>query len=253
MPFSKELNCATDAALKAGIIQREKQSRVVNIGYKADSSPVTEVDKQCEELIRDILFSSFPDDGFIGEETGNVSGKSGRTWIVDPLDGTIPYIRGIPTYSILIALEYNETIVAGVAHFPALEETYRASKGYGAFCNNRRIYVSSTENISSAIGSSLGLIDSAETSEGKKLLSFIQQWYYHYGFMDAYSYICVASGKLDLCINLSDKPWDRAAAACVVTEAGGKYSDIKGNKTIKNSSFILSNGVLQSQIIKHFE
>lgn len=253
MAYTDELGVAVKAAQEAGGIQLENQHKVLNIELKQDRSPVTEVDRECEQLIRNELLSAFPDDGFIGEETGTLTGKSGRTWMVDPLDGTRPYIRGIPTYSVLIGLEDNGEFVAGVTHFPAKEECYRASKGNGAFCNNRKIHVSDTKDMSAVMGSSLGFIEKSGSTEGKKLLTLMQRWDYSYGFMDAYSYMCVASGKLDICIGLIDSPLDRASAACIITEAGGTYSDLQGNKTVHNSSFILSNGILHDQIINHFK
>jgi len=252
MIYEKELSIARDVALKAGEIQLARQTNLLNIELKSDQSPVTEVDKQCEQLIRDTLCKTFPSDGFFGEETEAFQGTSGRRWIVDPLDGTRPYIRGIPTYSVLIALEIDSDYAIGVVHFPALSETYWASSGQGAFCNDKPIHVSQTGEIRSVMGSSLGLIEEAETEEGKKLLSFMQRWGYNYGFMDALSYMYCAAGKLDICIGLIDKPWDRAAAACIVTEAGGKYSDLSGNRTIHNSSFVVSNGIIHNDIIAHF-
>ena len=253
MSYTDELSLAVKTAQQAGSIQLENQYKVLNIEIKQDRSPVTDVDKECEQLIRNELLSAFPDDGFIGEETGNIEEKSGRIWMVDPLDGTRPYIRGIPTYSVLIGLEDKGEFVVGVTHFPAKEETYWASKGDGAFCNNRRIHVSDTKDMSAVMGSSLGFIEKSASPEGQRLLKLMQRWDYTYGFMDAYSYMCVASGKLDVCISLIDSPLDRASAACIITEAGGTYSDLQGNKTVNNSSFVLSNGILHDQIIKHFK
>ncbi len=252
MAYEKELAVARDVVQKAGEIQLTNQSKLRDIELKSDMSPVTEVDRQCEQLIRDALLGAFPQDGFIGEESGDKPGTSGRRWIVDPLDGTRPYIRGIHTYSILIALEENSEFVIGIAHFPAIKETYRASTGEGAFCNGNRIHVSQTRDVTQVMGSCLGIIEKADSEEGKKLFSLMRQWDYTYGFMDAYSYMSLASGKLDVCISLIDKPWDRAAAACIVTEAGGQYSDLSGNRTVHSSSFVLSNGSLHDSIIKHF-
>ncbi len=253
MPYSQELQTARDCAQKAGVIQLKSQAHLTAIEKKPDSSPVTEVDMQCENLIRDHLLTAFPDDGFIGEETEAITGTSGRTWIVDPLDGTRPYIRGIHTFSILISLSVDDQFVVGLAHFPAIQETYWASKGQGAYCNDKQIQVSPTTNISAAMGSCLGIIEKADSNEGKKLFSLMRQWDYTYGFMDAYSYMSVAAGKLDVCISLIDKPWDRAAAACIVTEAGGRFSDMAGEKTVQSSSFVLSNGHLHDLIIQHFK
>lgn len=253
MTYNDELNVAMKAARKAGTIQLERRHEIVNIEIKQDRSPVTDIDKECELLIRGELLSAFPDDGFVGEETGIKKGKSGRTWMVDPLDGTRPYIRGIPTYSVLIGLDNNGEIVVGVVHFPAKSETYRAVKGSSAFCNNQRIHVSGTQKMSEVMGSCLGFIEKSGSKEGNKVLKLMRRWNYTYGFMDAYSYMCVASGKLDICIGLIDTPLDRAAAACIVTEAGGSYSDLQGNITINRSSFVLSNGILHDEILKHFE
>ncbi len=252
MLFKKELAVARDAARKAGEIQLARQSETVQTELKSDFSPVTEVDKQCEALIQKKLCNAFPQDGFFGEETGIDEGASGRRWIVDPLDGTRPYLRGIPTYSTLIALEINNEYVLGVIHFPARGETYWAARGSGAFCNNKPIHVSQTDEISQVMGSCLGIVEEAETEAGRKLLSFMREWNYAYGFMDALSYMYCASGKLDVCISLIDKPWDRAAAACIVTEAGGTYSDLSGKHTIHSSSFAVSNGRFHSDIITRF-
>lgn len=253
MAYTDELSLAIKTAREAGSIQLKYQYRVLNVEIKQDRSPVTEVDKECEQLIRDKLLSAFPDDGFIGEETGKTAGKSNRTWMVDPLDGTRPYIRGIPTYSVLISLEDNGEYVVGVTHFPAKEESYWASKGGGAFCNNKKIHVSGTKEMPVVIGSCLGIIEKLDTEEGRKVLTLMKRWDYVYGFMDAYSYMCVASGKLDICIGLIDSPLDRASTACIIEEAGGSYSDLSGNKSINNNSFVLSNGLLHNQIVHHFK
>ena len=253
LSYKNELDAAIALAHKAGTIQLKNQRKISTVEIKPDYSPVTDVDKQCENLIRNELLSAFPDDGFLGEETGDISGKSGRRWMVDPLDGTRPYLRGIPTYSVLIGLEDNGEYVVGVTHFPAKDETYWASKGSGAFCNKRRIRVSNTKDMSAVLGSSLGIVETFGSAEGKKLITLMQRWDYAYGFMDAYSYMSLASGRLDICISLIDMPWDRASAACIVTEAGGKYSDLNGKKSIHNTSFVLSNGIVHSQVIKHFQ
>ncbi len=253
MTYKKELDTVIAVARKAGEIQLKNQDNLKEITHKADDSPVTEVDRQCENLIRDTLLSTFPNDSFFGEEAGDIPGKSGRKWIVDPLDGTRPYIRGINTFSILISLEVNNEPVTGIAHFPAIKETYWASKKHGAFCNNKKIHVSRTSDMSAVMGSCLGIIEKAESEVGRKLFSLIRQWDYNYGFMDAYSYMGLAAGKLDICVSLVDKPWDRSAAACIVTEAGGTYSGITGNRTVNESSFVLSNGILHDAVIQHFK
>ncbi len=253
MSYSDELGLMIQTAFKAGDIQISEHPSQKDILIKEDNSPVTEVDRRCEALIRESLLARFPNDSFLGEETGSSGGKTGRCWVVDPIDGTRPYIRGIPTYSVLIALLQERQPVCGVMHFPALKETYWAAKGSGAFCNGKPIRVSSTQSPDAAVGSALGFVEKQSQNDGKRVLSLMGKWDYSYGFMDAYSYACVAAGKLDVCVNLLDKPWDCAAGACIVEEAGGRFSDLKGKNTIFNNSIVLSNGIIHDRILEHFE
>lgn len=253
MDYTQELRTALALARQAGEIQQAGKRNALGIERKADASPVTVVDRACEELISNGLHDAFPDDSFLGEESGSHAGTSDRTWIVDPLDGTRPFIRGIPTYACLIALQANQSPVVGVIHLPALNETYCASIGGGAFLNDQPIHVSQTRELSQAMGSALGHVQRQETPLGRRLMTVMGEWDYTYGFMDNYSYGCVAAGRLDLCVNLLDKAWDCAAAACIVSEAGGAYSDVDGNRTIHNGSIILSNGFLHDAILERLK
>ncbi len=252
--YRKELELARAVAIEAGKIQLDKQGPQLKVDTKSDLSPVTEVDKACEQFIRRKLLDTFPDDGFLGEETGLLKGKNSRRWIVDPLDGTRPYIRGIPTYSVLIALEDEELedIIVGVAHLPALDQTYYAAAGKGAYCNEERINVSHMRSIGGAMCSVLGIIDKRNTELGVSLLNLAGACDYTYGYMDAYSYCSVAAGRMDFSVNLLDKAWDCAAAACIVTQAGGQYSDIHGRKSVHNGSFVMTNGYLHDEVLSHF-
>lgn len=254
MNYSNELKLALSLVEQCGEIQKNGLNKQKEIFLKEeDKSPVTEIDRKCEILLRENILRVFPSDSFLGEESGYIKGSSGRCWIIDPLDGTRPYIRNIPTYGTLIGLEEENRVVVGVIHLPALNITCWASLGEGAFLNGKRIHVSSTSNLERAIGSALGFLEKDSPQYlREKLLRFMNKWDYAYGFMDSFSYVCVASGRLDLCINLLDKPWDCAAAACIITEAGGKFSDIRGNYSIYNGSTVLSNGFLFEEIIEFF-
>jgi histidinol phosphatase-like enzyme (inositol monophosphatase family) len=250
--YDTELNMALTYAKEAGNVQLSFQRNSLTFERKSDFSPVTEVDKKCEEIIRDGLLSKFPSDGFLGEETGNHTGNSSRRWIVDPLDGTRPFIRGIPTFSTLIALEEDGEIRVGVIHLPALKITCWASWGGGAFENGSKIHVSNTSSLSEATGSALGFLQKSEEQSGVQLLQLMKSLDYIYGFMDAFTYVCVATGRLDCAVNLLDKAWDCAAAACIITEAGGTYTDISSKKTVHSGSIIFSNGVLDKQLLHFF-
>jgi histidinol-phosphatase len=253
MTYTRELKIALEAARAAGEIQMHRRLDRLNISIKDDASPVTEVDRLCEQVIRDILRRHFPADGFLGEETGEEKGSSGRKWIVDPLDGTRPYIRGIPTHSALIALEDGHDMAVGCMNLPALSEMYWASQGGGAFLNGNRLHVSTVSSLHDIMGCAIGFVGEQETSDAAKLLHLMRTWDYTYGFMDAYTYGSIAAGRIDACVNLLDKPWDCAAAVCIVREAGGRFSDIHGNGSVYHGSCILTNGLVHDAILKYFQ
>lgn len=251
--YTNELELAIEIAKEVGQFQLERQSTLGKINLKEDRSPVTEVDQQSEEMIKKAILAAFPTDGFFGEETGKSEGTSGRRWIVDPLDGTRPYIHKIPTFSTLIGLEEDGEMVVGVVNLPGMEECYYATKGGGAFCNGEPIKVSKCATIQDAMGAALGLVEEADTPIGKKLMPYMQQLDYVYGFMDAYSYVAVAAGKLDVCITLIDFPWDRSPAAIIVEEAGGQFSTLAGERTIYGDNFCVTNGIIHEETLDCFK
>ncbi|MBF0245949.1 MAG: hypothetical protein HQL31_11880 [Planctomycetes bacterium] len=252
MKYEKELESALAAARDAGVIQMKMRGSIGEIARKGDDSPVTAVDRRCEEAIRRRLLGDFHEDAFLGEESGATQGSSGRRWIVDPLDGTRPYIRGIPTHSALVALEDGEGPAVGVIHLPALGETYWALRGGGAYLNGEKISVSGVASLDRAMGSFLGLIEEFGSPEADSLLRIMQALDYTYGFMDAYSYGSLACGRIDVAVNLLDKAWDCAAGALIVSEAGGRFSDIKGEPTVHSGNILLSNGLLHEDLLRFF-
>jgi len=243
MAYEKELALARAVCAEAGAIQLAAARGRQAVTLKTDRSPVTEVDRRCEALIRERLSAAFPDDGLLGEEDGAVEGASGRRWIIDPLDGTRPFVRGIPTYSVLLALEDRGEMAVGVIRMPALDTECWGSAGGGAFVNGERVHVSTTATMERALATGFGYVQ-RPNAQGRRLLALVRTWDFAYGFMDAYTYVAVISGKLDLCVNLLDKPWDCAAAAAIVREAGGRFSDITGAASVHNGSFVISNGLL---------
>ncbi|MBU2515904.1 inositol monophosphatase [bacterium] len=247
--FEKELNMAVKLCKEAGALQLKRRYKHKNITIKADSSPVSTVDVLCETHIRRGLKRAFPDDGVLGEEGGQEAKESSRKWIIDPLDGTRPYLRGMPTFSVLLSLEIDLQPVVGVIYLPAMNELYCAAPGKGAWCNNKKLHVSETKKISESMGSGLGFLTKKNNPASDKLQKLLTDADYYYGFMDAYSYGSVAAGRLDFCVNLLDKPWDCSAAAAIVQESGGCFSDIAGNKTCHNGSIILSNAGLHEKLL----
>jgi histidinol-phosphatase len=253
MPYNQELRIAKQAAEKAGEIQLSHRHKLLHIENKSDSSPVTQVDKLCEETIRDLLREAFSRrrvfrgrDGLRCRAPAAENGSSTRSTERDPI------FDGIPTYSALIALEDGSDLVVGCMNLPAMNETYWASKGDGAFLNGAAIHVSKASRLAEIMGSGFGYIEKNGTPCAAQLLSAMKSWGYSYGFMDAYTYGCIAAGKIDASVNLLDKPWDCAAAAAIIEEAGGRFSDISGAHTIYSGSCVLSNGVVHDIVLEYF-
>src|SRR5437660_740692 len=133
---------AIEAAQQAGQLALQYFDRDIAIEWKADDSPVTIADRNAETLLRTTLLGRFPQDGFLGEESGDTPGSSGYRWIIDPIDGTRSFVRGIPIWAVLVGLEYRGELIAGVCRLPAMNQTYRALRGDGAFRDDRRLHVS---------------------------------------------------------------------------------------------------------------
>src|SRR5271166_2233445 len=148
--WSHELEVATEAARKAAELALRYQPGIV-AEQKPDNSPVTQADRECERLIARILTDAFPDDGLLGEEGACADSRSGRRWIVDPIDGTRDYVRGNPLWANLLALEDHGEIVAGVVNLPGLRQLYSARKGGGAFCNGKGIRPTAKSEISDSV------------------------------------------------------------------------------------------------------
>jgi len=253
MALNKELQTALEICQNVGEVQVAKRREISSISLKDDLSPVTEVDLLCEQMIMQRLEKDFPADSILGEENGMLDKGGDRKWIIDPLDGTRPYIKGIPTYSVLLALEREGAVALGVIFLPELQILCWAVQGEGAFINGDRIHVSATDQLSQATGSSLGYVEYADKAEGQQLLRLQKAWDYTYGFMDAFTYVCVARGSLDVCVSFLDKPWDCAPASCIIAEAGGVCSDLYGTGSIYNGSCVVSNGVLHPEILHYFK
>src|SRR5207244_7599425 len=141
---------AIDAACKAGALALGYFDQDIAVEWKEDQSPVTLADREAEALLRATLLGRFPGDGFLGEESGDTPGKSGYRWIIDPIDGTRSFVRGVPLWATLVGLEYRGEQVAGVAVVPALGHTYRALRGDGAYRGERRIRVSDVATLAEA-------------------------------------------------------------------------------------------------------
>jgi histidinol-phosphatase len=217
--------------------------------WKSDNSPVTIADRSAEQLLRDMLLAAYPDDGFLGEEFGDRAGTSGYRWIVDPIDGTRNFVRGIPHWATLVGLEYHNEVIAGVAVEPVPNMTYRALRGDGAYRNDRRIHVSPVNRLedSTMFYSSLSwFMRAGKQDEFIKLAKRAQR---QRGFGDYYGHILVAQGSGEFMVEHGLHAWDVAAIKPIVEEAGGRFSNWAGETSIHAPDCVTSNGVLHELVL----
>lgn len=241
---------AIDAARHAGRLALSYFDANIAIDWKQDNSPVTIADREAEAYLRTTLLGSFPDDGFLGEETGDTSGTSGFRWIIDPIDGTRSFVRGVPLWGTLVGLEYKSEQIAGVADVPALGHTYHALRGNGAFRNDRSIHVSDVSTLSTAhlfYSSVSWFVKAGRTDEFLRLAALTER---QRGFGDFYGFVLVAQGSGELMVEAGVHAWDVAALKAIVEEAGGRFSDWDGRPDIYSPNVIVSNGKLHDEALR---
>lgn len=224
---------------------------------KPDNSPVTDADKASEEAIRALLKSHRPDDGIVGEEFGNDAGGADRYWVIDPIDGTKNFLRGVPTWATLIGLiekqsDGTEVVVVGVVSAPALFRRWYASQGNGAFVSvnkatPKKISVSQVSEIKDA---SIAYSDFIGWNE--RLAPFqelmAQAWRTR-GIGDFWSHMLVAEGAVDVAAEPSLAIWDMAALDIVVREAGGRFTNVAGIDGSLGGSGLSTNSVIHQKIV----
>ncbi len=224
------------------------------VEWKADESPVTVADREAEAACRAVISAACPDDGWLGEESGALGPSGGRQWIVDPIDGTRNFIRGIPLWSTLVACEEDDgaggrVVVAAAVALPALDERYDAVRGGGARCNGTAIRVSATAALRDALfcyetpawfhGHGLG-----EAFARLCAGSALQR-----GGGDAFFHMLVASGRAEIVVVPSLSVWDVAATSLIVEEAGGRFSDCSGRHDIRAKEAVITNGLLHQETL----
>jgi histidinol-phosphatase len=249
---SAELSFAIDIALRAGEIALAHFHRGIEATMKADNTPVTAADRDCERLIRESIAQHFPDDGILGEEEGETapSGTSVRRWIIDPIDGTYNFARQVPIWSVLLGLEEKGDLIAGVLHAPAMAETYWAEKGRGAWKNGSRLHVSDISDVSKSM-----FVFGAPDRIVKQglwggLERVIKTTYRQRGFGDYLNFAHVFQGQAEAAFEVGLKPWDLAPMKIIVEEAGGRYSDLHGGTSIYTGGCLVSNGLVHDQILQ---
>jgi histidinol-phosphatase len=221
------------------------RSRDLVVTTKPDQTPVTEADSAVEAAIRGRLDQERPEDGFVGEESGSLERNGGRRWIVDPIDGTRNYLRGIPVWATLIALEADGDVAVGVVSAPALHRRWCARRGGGAWASGEPIHVSGVRRLEEAV---VSFTRSAEDLPGMRELSR-RSWHAR-GFGDFWGHMLVAEGAADANVDAPGVTvWDLAAVQIVVEEAGGRFTDLGGARRLDGGSALSTNGHLHDAVL----
>ncbi len=222
------------------------------VSMKPDMTHVTDADKAVEEAIRDALQGARPDDSILGEEFGT-EGDARRQWIIDPIDGTANYVRGVPVWASLISLAVDGVPVVGVVSAPALGRRWWAADGRGAFIEEdgveRGIRVSAVADVTDASMSCSGLTRWEEAGKLKQFLDLSRRVWRTRDYGDMWPYMMVAEGLVDVAGEYDLKPWDMAALAPIVREAGGSFTSADGEESIWNGSAVATNGTLHEAVL----
>ena len=220
-----DLDTCVEIAREAGQLTLEwYRGSAFSIDHKHDGSPVTAADLAVETLMRERLNDTFPNDSVLGEEHPDTSGTSGRTWVIDPIDGTKAFMRGVPLFANLLALVDEHGPAVGVINLPALGETIWAGRGLGAFHNGEPCRVNDREGIDGAFVCTSGFGYWPDAALRVLLDSPVKlrTW------GDAYGYALVATGQVEAMVDPKAFPWDLAPIAIIIAEAGGSFSAFDG-------------------------
>lgn len=225
---SDELQTALQAARATAEISRRYYAGNFTVTTKADLTPVTQADVECEQAIRKIVLERFPEHGFYGEETGRTNEDAEYLWLVDPIDGTKGFVRQYPFFSTQIALMHDGEIVLGVSSGTMMDELAWAEKGRGAWLNGDRLAVSAISDLDRAAVSTGNLKSLALSPGWSKLGEIVSRCDRIRGYGDFYHYHLLAAGKIEAVIESDVNILDIAALSIIVTEAGGVFTDLNG-------------------------
>ena len=220
------------------------------VELKADATPVTEVDRAAEAAIRDRLAQRAPDDGVLGEEHGELPGTSGRTWMIDPVDGTKLYAEGIPLWTTLIGLVVDGRPVLGVADAPALGVRYRAVRGGGAWRDDHRLATSEVGDLAESFVGHSPLEEWMRGGDERQLHAVAEAARSTRGLSDAWGHLLVAQGSMEAMVEHEPCfPWDWSATEVIVEEAGGRITTLEGAAPAPGSTLLVTNGLVHEEIV----
>ncbi len=227
--------------------------RDLQVSTKPDRTYVTQADRGIESLVRERILAAHPDHGLVGEEYGTEPGRGSARWYIDPIDGTHNYIRGVPLFATLLAVEREGELQVGVVSAPALGERWFAWRGGGAWVRRgaevRRIGVSAIASLGDAQILYASPLEVEESGWAPGFGALLRRAWRDRGFGDFWAYALLAEGAAEAMIEIGIRPWDLAAPLVLVEEAGGRMTDFGGRREVDAASVVASNGRLHREIL----
>lgn len=243
------LQAAAELAKLAGDVALSHYRANVAVETKGDGSPVTIADRAAERAARDWLAARFPRDGVLGEEFGETGRGARRRWVLDPIDGTKTFVRGVPLWGTLVALTEGETVLAGAAYFPAVDEMLAAAPGEGCWWNGARCRVSGVSHLGQATCLATDERMDGRVERQAAWHRLVEQVAVSRTWGDCYGYLLVATGRAEVMVDPVMNAWDACALQPIIEEAGGVFTDWRGRATAFGGDSIATNAAL-SRVVR---
>jgi histidinol-phosphatase len=248
-----DLALALELADRADVITTARFGAAdLHVDTKADDSPVTDADRDVEEMIRARVATARPSHAVLGEEGGS-SGEAEWRWVVDPIDGTKNFARGVPVWATLLSLQHHGEETCAVVSAPALGRRWWAERGRGAMCNGESTRVSAVSRLQDATLSFTDVRDFARFGWSDGFARLASACRVVRGFGDFWSHMLVAEGACDISAEPEVNLWDLAALQIIVTEAGGRFTSLEGETTPGGGSVVCTNGHLHDEVLAHLQ
>ncbi len=243
------LQAAEELSLGAGAIVLEHFGGPVPSESKEDGTPVTVADRAAESYLRREIERRFPGHGILGEEYGESRPGAAIRWILDPIDGTRTFVRGVPLFGVLVGVEVEGRPSVGVAHFPALKETVSAALGLGCHWNGRAARVSRVGDLTLAAVLATEPADLLEGPVARGWAALVRSASLARTWGDCYGHALVATGRAEVMIDPVLSPWDAAPFLPILTEAGGRFTDLNGVPGVNGGSGLSTNGIVHERVL----
>jgi histidinol-phosphatase len=238
------MDAVAEVARIAGDVAKGYYGRSPEIRTKSDGSPVSIADINAERAAREWIELRFPDDGILGEELPTVRPGAARRWILDPIDGTYTFLQQVPLWGTLVAIAEGESVIAGAAYFPALDEIIIAAPGEGCWWNGSRASVSAVADLAEARLVTTDARFMRDASRRERWIRLQESAHTMRTWGDCYGYLLVATGRVDIMVDDVISDWDGAALMPIITEAGGVFTDWRGRATAFGGDAIATNARL---------